>query len=474
MRLGSLRQLTLLSFFIALIPLIALLWQSQRDLASVAGMTARDNSYFVDTVSSARQLENRANDLSRLVRQYQVLTNSTLLGLIEEQVTLFEQDLLNVCEQLPNYRNCANILVHVHKIQTTTQSPTTDLLEAGLETLSRDISELRKQVSTHINQRINEQQLTMQTLKQKQAWSTAGLALLSLMLIVIGAQLIVQPFKKLKRVIHQIAKQDGNLAEVSKHGPQELIVIEQELHWLADRLNQLEHLRTALLRHASHELKTPLASIKEGCSLLSEEVVGELSQSQQEVVGLLVISTERLSTLVEKLLDYNLLLQQAQPKYQWVDVDQIINQCIEDNRLTLQQHTINVQTDILEIVTDPELYRRILDNLVSNAVAHGATSGPITLSVYQAEQTVVLDVSNHGEALDEELKHNMFEPFVRGNRQRNDQVFGAGLGLSIVADCARIMQGSVEVADVEYADVCFRVSLPSQQTLLPRGNSNEV
>jgi two-component system sensor histidine kinase GlrK len=58
-------------------------------------------------------------------------------------------------------------------------------------------------------------------------------------------------------------------------------VIEQELHWLADRLNQLEHLRTALLRHASLELKTPLASIKEGCSLLSEEVVGELSLSQQ-------------------------------------------------------------------------------------------------------------------------------------------------------------------------------------------------
>ena len=66
--------------------------------------------------------------------------------------------------------------------------------------------------------------------------------------------------------------------------------------------------------------------------------------------------------------------------------------------------------------------------------------------------------------LAEDEKSDLFQPFIRGNEHRNDHVIGAGLGLSIVADCARLMQGSVEIIDVDYADVCFRVRLPKRSS----------
>tara|TARA_Y100000052_G_C2930783_1_gene74203 strand:+ start:14 stop:799 length:786 start_codon:yes stop_codon:yes gene_type:complete len=260
-----------------------------------------------------------------------------------------------------------------------------------------------------------------------------------------------------------MAHSDGQLPPLSRQAPKELIDVEKDLHWLYDRLQQLELIRTALLRHAAHELKTPLASIKEGCSLLSENVVGELNNSQREVLSLLTGSTQRLNTLVEKLLDYNLLLQQAQPKIVESDAGKLVTACLDDYALAIQEREVDVNISAPTVHVDEELFRRILDNLVSNAVAHGAVGRPINISLYNENDNLVLDVANRGKRIAPESVHTLFEPFIRGTEPRNDNVIGTGLGLSIVADCARLMHGDVKVVDVDYADVCFRVTIPRQE-----------
>jgi two-component system sensor histidine kinase GlrK len=119
----------------------------------------------------------------------------------------------------------------------------------------------------------------------------------SFILIALGFKAILKPISKLEHVITAISRQEDTLPAISSSGPKELIVLKQKSHQLAGRLIQLENLRHALLRHASHELKTPLASIKEGCSLLSEKVVGPLTSSQEEVLSSLNRSTDRLNLL---------------------------------------------------------------------------------------------------------------------------------------------------------------------------------
>ena len=462
-QLGSLRQLTLGSFVLALIPLIALLWQSQSDLAKVGQMTTLETRFVVDVVSDMQRLDNAVVDVERSIRQFAVLRNDRVASLSDNAIDQFAVAADNLCQALSVPTTCTRLSEQLNQLAEYRAIEDQLLLNAYLASVGDSVDQLRDDVEAAITERVKVQQDDLNAMQAKQAWSTAMLVSVSLLLILMGSQLIVNPVNNLKKIIRIMAHSDGQLPPLSRQAPKELIDVEKDLHWLYDRLQQLEHIRTALLRHAAHELKTPLASIKEGCSLLSENVVGELNNSQREVLSLLTASTQRLNTLVEKLLDYNLLLQQAQPKMVQSDVSKLVSACLEDYALAIQDREVEVKITASEVRIDEELFRRILDNLVSNAVAHGAVGRPINISLYNENDNLVLDVANRGKRIAPESVHTLFEPFIRGTEPRNDNVFGTGLGLSIVADCARLMHGDVRVVDVDYADVCFRVTIGQQE-----------
>ncbi|WP_370136754.1 sensor histidine kinase [Alteromonas sp.] len=462
-QLGSLRQLTLGSFVLALIPLIALLWQSQSDLAKVGQMTTLETRFVVDVVSDMQRLDNAVVDVERSIRQFAVLRNDRVASLSDNAIDQFAVAADNLCQALSVPTTCTRLSQQLNQLAEYRAIEDQLLLNAYLASVGDSVDQLRDDVEAAITERVKVQQDDLNAMQAKQAWSTAMLVSVSLLLILMGSQLIVNPVNNLKKIIRIMAHSDGQLPPLSRQAPKELIDVEKDLHWLYDRLQQLEHIRTALLRHAAHELKTPLASIKEGCSLLSENVVGELNNSQREVLSLLTASTQRLNTLVEKLLDYNLLLQQAQPKMVQSDVNKLVSACLEDYALAIQDREVEVKITASEVRIDEELFRRILDNLVSNAVAHGAVGRPINISLYNENDNLVLDVANRGKRIAPESVHTLFEPFIRGTEPRNDNVIGTGLGLSIVADCARLMHGDVRVVDVDYADVCFRVTIGQQE-----------
>ncbi|WP_159578574.1 sensor histidine kinase KdpD [Alteromonas sp. KUL106] len=462
-QLGSLRQLTLVSFLLALIPLIALLWQSQSDLAKVGQMTTLETRFVVDVVSDMQRLDNAVVDVERSIRQFAVLRSDQVASLSDNAIEQFTLAADNLCQALSVPATCSRLSGQLNQLADYRTIEDQLLLNAYLASIGDSVEQLRDDVEAVINQRVQVQQDDLNAMQAKQAWSTAMLVSVSLLLILLGSQLIVNPVNNLKKIIRIMAHSDGELPPLSSQAPRELIDVEKDLHWLYDRLQQLEHIRTALLRHAAHELKTPLASIKEGCSLLSENVVGELNTGQREVLSLLTASTQRLNTLVEKLLDYNLLLQQAQPKMVESDAKKLVSACLEDYALAIQDREVDVNIVSTKVNVDEELFRRILDNLVSNAVAHGAVGRPINVHLYKEKENLVLDVANRGKRIAPESVPTLFEPFIRGPEPRNDNVIGTGLGLSIVADCARLMHGDVRVVDVDYADVCFRVTIPQQE-----------
>ncbi len=459
-QLGSLRQLTLASFVLALIPLIALLWQSQSDLAKVGQMTTLETRFVVNVVSDMQRLDNAVVDVERSIRQFTVLRNEQVAVLSDNALDQFALAADNLCQALLVPTTCQRLSEQLSQLADYRTIEDQLLLNAYLASIASSVDLLREDVERSINQRVQLQQDDLNAMQAKQAWSTAMLVSVSLLLILLGSQLIVNPVNNLKKIIQKVAHGHSDLPPLSRQAPRELIDVEKDLHWLHDRMQQLEHIRTALLRHAAHELKTPLASIKEGCSLLSENVVGELNNSQREILSLLSASTQRLNTLVEKLLDYNLLLQQAQPKMEQCQPSALVNACLEDYALAIQDREVELSIEPDQIVIDEELFRRILDNLVSNAVAHGALGRPINIRIYRQNENIILDVANRGKRIAPESVKTLFEPFIRGTEPRNDNVIGTGLGLSIVADCARLMHGDVKVVDVDYADVCFRVTIP--------------
>lgn len=463
LRLGSLRQLILGCFFVALVPLAALLWQSQTDLAKVSQLTVTETQHIASLVSKVQQLESASIVLERALRQYQVLKNDVAAGLVENAIGRFSEQHHAICDVEKRINGCVRLQQTVANLRGFRSFEHSDMLPNQLTLLRQQLADIDVSVDDAIAARLVTQQADVSAMQVRQTWLSALLVSISLALILLGSQLVVNPVRKLKLIIKMLARQQGKLPPLSTKAPRELAGVERDLHWLGERLAQLEHIRTALLRHAAHELKTPLASMKEGCALLSDGLVGTLSEPQQEVMSLINASTTRLNTLIERLLDYNLLLQQAQPKFTLVDVELMVNQCIGDYKLALQKHSLDINLSIKHIIADEELLRRILDNLVSNAVAHGALDRTIHIRVSVEDEFACIDVANDGKKIPKDKVSTLFEPFIRGEGTRNDNVIGTGLGLSIVADCARIMHGDATVIDVDYADVCFRVRIPQQE-----------
>jgi two-component system sensor histidine kinase GlrK len=465
MQLGSLRQLTLVSFALVLVPLLMLLTYSQITLSKMGHIATSEAEYSVAIVRKLSKMESLSVDVERLFRQYHVLKNMALKNLAQKSMERFVELQTPVCKELAEQQICHNLTERLVWLGQYVGSEDQLLLDAQLAEFKVSLEDLSAQVEAKLDARILAQQDYVNMVLQTQIWLTVILVGISLLLILFGTQVILKPVKKLEMVIQAISRQENSLPTVSKSGPKELIVLEHKLHHLAARLEQLENLRHALLRHASHELKTPLASIKEGCSLLSEQVVGELNPQQAEVVSLLNSSTDRLNLLIMQLLDYNLLLQQANPVFEQVACDKLMEEFVTDNTLAIQQNSnpLELKIELETVYADPNLFRRILDNLLSNALAHGSKGRPITIHLYADENWQILEVGNRGQKVSEELRLLLFQPFRRGQSKRNDRVVGSGLGLSIVSDCARMMHGKAEIVDVDQADFCVRVTIPLKE-----------
>ncbi|MBU3003005.1 sensor histidine kinase [Paraglaciecola arctica] len=465
MQLGSLRQLTLVSFVVVLVPLALLVGYSQIKLSEIAQIATNEAQYSVNTVRQVSKMEGLSVDIERLVRQYHIVKKDALKPLIEKSTQRFSEYQIPVCEQLSEKQNCHSLTERVVWIKQYSGTEDQLLLDAQLAEFKQNLNDLATQIDSSLDKRIQDQQIYVGSVQQTQFWLTAWLLGASFLLIALGSKAILKPVTRLERVITAISRQENTLPPISTSGPKELIVLEQKLHRLAGRLIQLENLRHALLRHASHELKTPLASIKEGCSLLTEQVVGPLNAEQEEVLSLLNSSTDRLNLLIVQLLDYNLLLQQAKPVFSNFKTKSFFEDFVTENSLAIKQHDnqIDMQLDLPSIFADKKLFRRILDNLVSNALAHGSRGRPISIRLYQQGDMQVLDFANRGQKILDEQRNILFQPFSRGEGTRNDRVTGSGLGLSIVADCARMMFGKAEFVEVDYADVCVRVYIPSKE-----------
>ncbi|MCF2946715.1 HAMP domain-containing histidine kinase [Paraglaciecola aquimarina] len=462
LQLKSLRQLTFVSFVVVLVPLAVLVAYSQVTLRNLTQIASNETEQSINIVRQVSKMENLSLDIERLVRQFTIVKNEALPELINTSINRFDTHQRYVCQQVPEKQNCEQLSARVDWIKHISAEIDPLLLDAQLADFKKNIKNLAQQVNRFLDIRLQNQQHYVNSVQQNQLWLTGILLGISVLLIILGVKAILNPIEKVEQVIRAISQQTSELPAISKTGPQELIVLEHQLHNLSSRLEKLEQLRTALLRHAAHELKTPLASIKEGCSLLTEQVVGPLNEQQTEVLSLLNSSTDRLNLLIIQLLDYNLLLQQASPEWELIDSEVMLKEFIQQNGLALKQHEngLLINNELPSIYADHKLFRRILDNLLSNALAHGSKGRPINIHIYQKGDLQYLDFANRGQKIPANTRSTLFQPFYRGDGARNDRVIGTGLGLSIVAECARMMFGKAEIVDVDYADVCVRVMIP--------------
>ena len=230
----------------------------------------------------------------------------------------------------------------------------------------------------------------------------------------------------------------------------------------AEALAEGNRMRTALLAAVSHDLRTPLASIKASVSTLRQTGVQLSAADEAALLATTEESADRLNDLIGNLLDMSRLAAGSlEPFLRPASIDEVAP--LARNEAESSDNVRLVVPDDLPLVrTDPGLLERVLANLFANAIAHSPQGRPPVMTATRDGEVVVLDVVDHGTGVTDDLKPVMFEPFERLGERGGGT--GVGLGLAVAKGFLSAMGGTVTPIDTPGGGLTMRVTLPVAAT----------
>jgi len=236
----------------------------------------------------------------------------------------------------------------------------------------------------------------------------------------------------------------------------------------AEALAEGNRMRTALLAAVSHDLRTPLASVKASVSSLRQTDVRWSDEDQADFLATIEQNADRLDALIGNLLDMSRLhTGSLQPFLRPTAIDEVAPSALLglDDNLRLE---MAVPDGFPLVLADPGLLERVLANLFSNALRHSPVGQPPELQASLersrepslARDAVWLEVVDHGPGVPDSQKAAMFEPFTRLG-DRGDRYPGVGLGLAVAKGFAEAMGGQISALDTPGGGLTVRITLPA-------------
>jgi two-component system sensor histidine kinase KdpD len=226
----------------------------------------------------------------------------------------------------------------------------------------------------------------------------------------------------------------------------------------AEALAEGNRMRTALLAAVSHDLRTPLASIKASVSTLRQTDVVWTQADEEALLATIEDGADRLDALIGNLLDMSRLATGSlQPFLRPTSVEEVAPAALL-GLAPASSVRMAVPDDLPLVRTDPVLLERVLANLFANALAHSPDGRPPVLHAYPAGDTVLLEVADHGPGVADEFKLRMFEPFERLGERTSGT--GVGLGLAVAKGFLAAMGGTIVATDTPGGGLTVQVILP--------------
>ena len=295
------------------------------------------------------------------------------------------------------------------------------------------------------------------------------LSTISLTVAAVALVVIFFSIRMMTRRITQLADgvrtvQSGDYSfRLELSGNDELTELGSELNHLTERLETTEAQRRRFVSDASHELKTPLASIR----LLSDSIVQDTemdSATMREFVTDIGSEAERLQRTTEKLLNLSRRDDGIQSDLQRVDLKAVVEGTHRLLAPLAEASHVTIRSELAENcfvrATEDDVYH-IVFNLIENAIKYNLATGSVTVRVFREEDRCVLTVEDTGIGIPEEDKPNIFTRFYRVDKARSREHGGSGLGLSIVHDAVKLYGGMVTVENVQPHGSKFTVSFPA-------------
>lgn len=238
-----------------------------------------------------------------------------------------------------------------------------------------------------------------------------------------------------------------------------VVVVMQDV----SELRRLERIRRDFVANVSHELKTPLTSIRGYVETLLD---GAIDDDEHNVRFLEKIENNvlRLNHLVTDLLSLARIESQAGmlPRKP-IDLHAAVEEAVRRHEITAEARDLTLTLDAcagaVQILGDPEALTQIIDNLVDNALKYTPDTGTVTVRVARGETQATFEVVDDGVGIPEEDQARIFERFYRVDKARSRAVGGTGLGLSIVKHLVHAIQGTIELESEPGEGSTFRVQL---------------
>jgi len=470
----SLNGLILVGFGLVALPLvIAVIWA----LFSLDRLAEQSERLVITGVSAAQNnqlLAEQSGNLERVSRQYLILRNPDSLALLRQDLSRFEATLDDIGPQAESagaiglsesIRRMARRVVYT-MAQGDISDGEAQVVIAEFARLRQRVAELTTTLSAYIDQELNALQESTRRAQQVSAWQTAALVPGTLILVLYFTLLVARPIRQIDRAISQLGK-SGFSKTIEVKGPTDLERLGRQLEWLRMRLLDLAQEKNRFLRHMSHELKTPLANIREGTDLLLDGTVGELDAPQREVTDILRMNGLKLQQLIENLLSFS-AWQTKNEVLTLTDfpVRALVISVAKTQRLVLKKAHVQLRLEVEDIVVnaDRDKIRTVIDNLLSNAVKFTPKGGIITIRANKSDGNFVLEFADTGPGIPDDEKSRIFEAFFQGKREQGGPVGGTGIGLSVVLECIQAHQGSVELVRTgEFTGAHFRIQIPQDQ-----------
>ena len=466
----SLSSLMLLGLVVVAVPLLIAIVNAALQMRRLADTSRELVVVGVSTARATQDLKSQIDSLDRTSQQYQVLLNDNLLELYKEQDSQFSQTRTKLTQNLTS-ASARQSLETLGRLEASISgmflgdpkdaAKLTDLNQRFMR-LRGLADRIAQQSEADIDKQVaGIQHRTLQA-QRRLFWQSTLLLPLTLVTILLVTIAIGRPLRHIDRAISELGA--GNYSHpIAVSGPLDLERLGRQLEWLRARLLDHAQERNRFLRHMSHELKTPLANIREGTELLMDGAVGELDSNQREVAGILRENSIKLQRMIENLLSFS-AWQTSSVGLETTEfrLRPLVKQVLENQQLTLlsQRVRLDVKVEDVTLVADRGKLRLILDNLLSNAVKYSPKGGTIHLGARTAGSDLVLDVADSGPGIPREDRAHIFDAFYTGKASRSTSVKGTGIGLSVVLEFVSAHGGTVQIIDGEYPGAHFRIVMP--------------
>ncbi|MCK5808144.1 HAMP domain-containing protein [bacterium] len=259
---------------------------------------------------------------------------------------------------------------------------------------------------------------------------------------------VLNPLSQIKEGAELFANEDFN-HPIPLSETREFAELAELLNQMAKTVQRHDQIRKDFVANVSHELKTPITSIKGYLEMLTAGALND-PENGKKFLGIVSAQTERLIAIIDDLLALSYLESSNRERVETEDVylSEIIERVVQYNTSSASKKKIDIVVEVEESITlkgNPLLFDQMIGNLLENAIKYSEDDTKIQIIVTKEQEKLKIRVSDEGRGIASHHLDRIFERFYRVDKARSRNAGGTGLGLAIVKHIAQMHGGAVSV-----------------------------